>query len=171
MLAMGRTMSIQIRRVVSEEWENWKMIRLDSLKQHPESFGSSYEDEAALSDDDFRRRISNNTLWGAWLNNQMVGTVGFFVMKGEKVCHRGCMFGMYLQNEARGSGAAGGLVQTLLEYARSHVAQVHCTVITENEPAIKLYKRHEFKIYGTEPRSLHVNDRYYDEHMMVHSFS
>ena len=48
--------------------------------------------------------------------------------------------------------------------------QVHLSVVTENESARRLYEALGFTIYGTEPRSLFVDGRYLDEHMMVLRF-
>ena len=42
-----------------------------------------------------------------------------------------------------------------------------CGVAVGNTPAIRLYQKAGFEIYGTEPRALFVNGRYIDEHMMV----
>jgi RimJ/RimL family protein N-acetyltransferase len=50
------------------------------------------------------------------------------------------------------------------------VQQVHLSVTTGNAPAVALYEHLGFTHYGTEPRSLLVNGRYLDEHLMVLRF-
>lgn len=164
-------MSFEIRKVESTEWIVWKSIRLEALANHPEAFSASKEAEAAAAaaapEADFVQRLENNTVLGAWHESQLVGTVGFSAMKNPKMQHRGNMWGMYLQKEHRAKGISGALVKAVIEHARRHVLQVHCTVITSNLPAIKLYEKNGFRIYGTEPRSLQVAGVFHDEHYMV----
>lgn len=163
-------MSFEIRKVESSEWLAWKTLRLEALEQHPEAFSASKEAEAAAPESDYMQRLENNAVFGAWHDRQLVGTVGFSAMKNPKMQHRGNMWGMYLQKEHRGKGISGGLVKAVIEHARQHVLQVHCTVITSNLPAIKLYEKSGFRTYGTEPRSLKVAGVFHDEHYMVLSF-
>lgn len=160
-------MDITTRRLLPADWKQWKQIRLESLRLHPESFGSSIEEEESLSAQDFQKRIENNAIFGAYDGDNLIGTVGFFALKNMKSRHRGTMFGMYIRKEWRKNGAGDKLVETVINHARSLVLQIHCTVITENIAATKLYERHGFKIYGTEPRALKVDDAYHDEYCMA----
>ena len=59
---------------------------------------------------------------------------------------------------------------SVIAYAKKRVRQLHLTVVTTNEGALKLYEKNGFRVYGTEPRSLKVNEHYYDEHLMVLEF-
>jgi len=54
-----------------------------------------------------------------------------------------------------------------LNVAEGKALQVHCNVVTSNDRARRLYERHGFSVYGTEPRALKVGDRFYDEHLMI----
>ncbi|MBP6951184.1 MAG: GNAT family N-acetyltransferase [Alphaproteobacteria bacterium] len=65
---------------------------------------------------------------------------------------------------------ADQLVKAVIKHACQSVLQLHCTVITHNISALKLYQRHGFQVYGTEPRSLKVDEKFYDEHLMVLQF-
>ena len=77
---------------------------------------------------------------------------------------------MYVREQYRKTGTSNGLVAAVLDYARLKVLQVHCTVATTNTPAVRLYERSGFTIYGTEPRSLKVGQIFYDEYLMVRRF-
>ncbi len=59
------------------------------------------------------------------------------------------------------------LLKEVIAHAKNHVKQLHLTVVTTNQVALKLYQKNGFKIYGTEPRSLKIADQYYDEYLMV----
>jgi ribosomal protein S18 acetylase RimI-like enzyme len=58
-------------------------------------------------------------------------------------------------------------VQAVLTDAREVVEQVQLTVATDNERARHLYESEGFVIYGREPRSLKLGERYLDECLMV----
>lgn len=45
--------------------------------------------------------------------------------------------------------------------------QIILTVVSENRPAKALYEKLGFRKYGTDPRSIRVNDRVLDEDYMV----
>ena len=77
---------------------------------------------------------------------------------------------MYVRKEIRGHGVADQLVKAIIDHARQQVIQLHCSANAENEGALRLYQRHGFQIFGTEPRSLKVDENFYDEHLMVLNF-
>lgn len=87
-----------------------------------------------------------------------------------KVKHRGILWGMYTKPEYRRHGMASSLIKTIVIHAKNHVKQLHLTCVTINTSAIALYQKQGFKVYGTEPNSLRVGDRFFDEHLMVLAF-
>ena len=74
---------------------------------------------------------------------------------------------MYVTPEARGSGLATTLVETLLEHASKEVEQVQLTVVTSNPRARRFYERMGFVEYGVEEKALKYKGEYYDEVLMV----
>ncbi|MES2729431.1 MAG: GNAT family N-acetyltransferase [Pseudomonadota bacterium] len=162
--------STEIRTLVKDDWADWKRIRLEAIKLHPDAFGGSYEDEVQNPDESFQQGLTKNTIFGALSNGVLVGVAGFFIFSHRKMQHRGNLFSMYLRKEHRGQGIADQLIETVIAHAKSEVLQLHCTVVTNNPAAIKLYQKYGFEIYGTEPRSLKVDNSYYDEHLMALTF-
>jgi hypothetical protein len=56
-----------IRMLGSEDWREYKRIRLESLQKEPLAFGSSYVEEELLSDDEWQRNINlayKGIFWG-----------------------------------------------------------------------------------------------------------
>jgi ribosomal protein S18 acetylase RimI-like enzyme len=79
-----------------------------------------------------------------------------------------CSLGaMYVRDAWRGKGAGDRLVAAVLAHGASEVEQIVLTVNAENGPAIALYERHGFRVYGRLPRSIKVGERYYDELEMI----
>ena len=161
---------INSRLLTPEDWQAWKAIRLEAIKTVPEAFKMSYEEEKEFSDETFRKGLAENDIFGAFDNNKLVGTAGFYIYKNLKMQHRGGMFGMYVEPLYRQRGVASMLIQKLIDHASHKVIQLHCSVATENIIATELYKKNGFSIYGTEPRALKVGDKFYDEHLMVLEF-
>ena len=104
---------------------------------------------------------------GASFGDQLAGVTGFYPSVGEKVAHRGNIWGVYVDPAYRGQGIARLLMEHVLAHARGVVEQVHLCVVTENEAARRLYMSLGFVSYGIEPRSLRIGDRYYDEDLMI----
>lgn len=159
-----------IKILREEDWQDWKTIRLEAVRLHPEAFGGAYEDESQNPDDSFKQALVKNIIFGAYVDGILIGVAGFFIFSMRKMQHRGNLFSMYLKKECRGQHIAGELVAAVIDYAQSRVQQLHCTVVTTNHAAIALYKKYGFEIYGTEPRSLKIANKYYDEHLMVRLF-
>lgn len=162
---------MQIRILGQEDWSIWKLFRLEALKNSPESFGSSYEEELNWADSDFQDTLNKSTIFGAFINQSLVACAAFYSLNSLKTKHRGVMWGMYTQAGYRGKGIASALIQTIITYARSRVAQLHLTCVTNNLVALSLYQKHGFKIYGTEPQALKIDDAFFDEHLLILSLT
>jgi RimJ/RimL family protein N-acetyltransferase len=159
-----------IRRLSTDDAGVYRELRLDGLRNAPTAFGSSYEAESKNTLEEFAERLNRSYVAGAWLTGSLVGTAGFYRLDGLKTAHRGNIWGVYVRPDVRGHGVARALITDVLAFARTQVQQVHLSVVTENESARRLYEALGFTIYGTEPRSLFVDGRYLDEHMMVLRF-
>jgi RimJ/RimL family protein N-acetyltransferase len=159
-----------IRRLSTDDAGVYRELRLDGLRNAPTAFGSSYEAESKNTLEEFAERLNRSYVAGAWLTGSLVGTAGFYRLDGLKTAHRGNIWGVYVRPDVRGHGVARALITDVLAFARTQVQQVHLSVVTENESARRLYEALGFTFYGTEPRSLFVDGRYLDEHMMVLRF-
>ena len=158
---------VSIRRLTGKDWVVWKELRLEALYNHPEAFGSSFEEESSWPDDEFQTSLKNNAIFGLFSDGDLIGSAGFFQLNRLKTMHRGGLWAMYIKPHYRGHGFADQLVKAIIDHARSVVTQLHLSVTTINPTALKLYQRHGFQIYGTEPKSLKVAEHFYDEYLMV----
>ncbi|MDV3252376.1 GNAT family N-acetyltransferase [Devosia sp. BK] len=161
-------MRFSIRRLGAGDVAAYRAIRLEGLANHPEAFLSSAEAFAEKSHAEIGRMLEGLTVFGAFTPDGLLAGINAFLQnEGTKDRHRGWMLQVYVRPEFRGTGASKALCEHLIEHARGKVIQVHLGVWSENEPAIRLYKKLGFEVYGTEPRYLYVNGRYLDEHLMV----
>lgn len=160
-------MSFLIRPLRADEPELYRDIRLEALRAHPEAFGASFEDEAARPLAFFEQRLTGNTIFGGFLERELLGTCGFMPVSGAKRAHKGHLWGMYVRPAARGTGLARLLVAAVLEHAQERVELIQLSVVAGNGTARRLYESFGFAPYGIEERSLKVEGRYLDEVLMV----
>lgn len=158
---------MKTRLLTQDDWQIYRGIRLESLQNSPESLASSYEQELECSEEDWKNKLKESDVFGAFSGNELMAVAGFYRLDRLKTKHHGDLFGMYVTPEYRGKGLASQLVQTVITHARSCVIQLHLGCVTSNTEAIKLYQKHGFEIYGTEPRALKIGDDFFDVHLMA----
>jgi RimJ/RimL family protein N-acetyltransferase len=159
-----------VRQLRAADAAAYRELRLEALQNAPTAFGSNYEAESKQTVADFEGWMTRSYIAGAWLDGELVGSASFYRLDSAKASHRGNIWGVYVRPAARGHGVARALMTEILAFARKEVQQVHLAVVTDNASAHALYERLGFVTYGTEPRALFVDGRYYDEHLMVLRF-
>jgi len=163
-------MNYVVRALGVADVDEFRRVRLDALRLHPEAFIASYEDECVLDRVQFAERLATPglTRFGAFAHEEMVGLVGLQVPSGTKVRHKAHLFSMYVADGHRGAGLANRLVQAVIDAAREAGALVlQLTVTAGNAPAQRLYRRMGFQVYGVERRAIQVHNSFYDEELMA----
>ena len=64
---------IEVKKLPADRWRDCRDLRLEALKNDPMAFGSSYEEEESLSENEWRIRIKNALF--ALLNDKPVGMI------------------------------------------------------------------------------------------------
>jgi ribosomal protein S18 acetylase RimI-like enzyme len=146
---------------------SYRDIRLEGLRCDPEAFGSTFAAENARPLTFFSERLDGSAAFGAFHGSELVGIAGLLIHEGQKEAHKGLLVGMYVRPNARQAGVGRRLVETIIEYARRRVDLVQLSVVSENEPARRLYERLGFLEYGLEKNALKQDGRYYDEVLMA----
>lgn len=142
--------SIDVHQVAPEGWQAWREIRLRSLAQDPDAFGSTYEREAAFDE----------TTWRSWLD----GTSGPAVLgyAGEVPVGMGAgwlgepgrlmVVSMWTDPSWRGRGVGTRVLEHVVGWAAHRELRVHLWVADANPGARRLYERHGFRGDGrSEP--------------------
>jgi RimJ/RimL family protein N-acetyltransferase len=165
---------MDIRPLTIEDTDAYWSLRLRALRDHPEAYWSSYEEESLKPLDEVReslRRLKppQTFILGAFVDGQLVGMTGFWQQEKRKVSHKGFVWGVYVAPEQRGKGIAKALmIETLDMAARNpNLEQVNLVVMATNASAYHVYLVLGFEEFGREPHSLNVNGVYYDEIHMV----
>ena len=157
-----------LRRLLPEDAEVYRALRLEGLALHPAAFGSSWEEEVAHPLDWFAGRLRDHVVLGGWCDGLgLSGVAGLMVPTTAKLRHKGLLWGMYVRVEARGTGLARALVAGVIAAAQGRVEALNLTVSATNEPAGRLYRSLGFREYAREERALKVAGVYYDEALMT----
>ena len=163
---------IRVRRLLPEDAARYREIRLEGLRVSPEAFGNTFEVENARPIELFADRIRDSETMGAFEGAEILGVAGLRANQGPKESHKGMLVGMYVRPQARNRGVGRRLVEAVIEVARTRgVELLQLAVVSDNEPARRLYARLGFVEYGIEKKSLKQGGRYTDEVLMVKDFS
>jgi RimJ/RimL family protein N-acetyltransferase len=158
---------IRIRRLAPSEGAAYREIRLEALRSSSEAFGSTYEAETVRPLEHFSERVARCPVFGAFHGAELVGMAGFLGREGAKDAHKGYLWGMYVQPDARNAGVGRKLAEAVIDYARQNIEILQLNVVSENEAARRLYARLGFVEYGIERKALRQSGRYYDEVLMA----
>jgi RimJ/RimL family protein N-acetyltransferase len=165
-----------IRKATAVDFDKWWDLRKRALRDHPDAFGSTYEDALArplaVARDQFVTTsiAHDNALFIAFNGDgALVGTVGIYRETSPKERHRMGIWGVYIAPEARGRGLGLRLTTAAIEHARTirGVLQIELTVASHNVPARRVYEQAGFRRYGRHPRGLMLDGTGIDEDLMV----
>ncbi len=156
-----------IRRLEPSDVALYRELRLEALRLHPYAYGSTFGLESAEPLDFFERRLGTSEILLGSIGGEPMGTARFSIPTFVTERHKGMLTGMYVREAARRSGLASALVEAIVERARGRVILIELSVVTTNQRALRLYRRHGFEIYGVDPCALKIGDRYLDEYQMT----
>jgi GNAT superfamily N-acetyltransferase len=160
-------MQIELRRLMPNDAAAYRALRIEGFAAHPTEFRYSPADERAQTPAETDRRLAESFVVGAFAGGELSGIGGWTRLAGEKLRHKGLLWGMYVHPRARGTGAGDRIVEAIVEDARREVEMLLLTVAAPNDRARRLYERWGFEVYGTEPGAVKTGDVYVDEVLMV----
>jgi RimJ/RimL family protein N-acetyltransferase len=162
----------QFRLLTRHDIPAMRQLRMSMLTNSPECFHSSVADEEALSDAQWASRIGpdeNAFIVGAFVEDELKGSVGVFRNSARKTAHKVTFWGVYMDPSLRGSGAAEGLLTLAIEQTRklAGIQRITLTLTGSNVRALRLYQRLGFELWGEEPDALMIDGTLYAEKSMT----
>jgi GNAT superfamily N-acetyltransferase len=169
---LTRASSTRIETLSPTDALAFRDLRLRALREHPEAFATSEQEELRLDEEVVARRLQSGAeqvTFGAFDEERLVGLAALIRPIKSKLRHRATLAGMYVVPEVRGRGLGRALMEQAVDAAAAWgVSDVGLAVTVGNDTARALYARAGFISYGVEPRALLLEGRFYDvEHMIL----
>lgn len=167
-------MNIAIRKPKQNEWENIKELRLESLKEFPNAFASTYEEELEKPDDYWKQLIldsineSECIMLYAFDGNKLIGSIGAKWNNKSKTAHIVNLASMYVKPNFQKQGVAENLFNELLKYLEKNIIfrKIKLEVVADNIPAHSFYKKMGFVDTGKNYDELFYNNNFQDTILM-----
>jgi len=145
---MPESQAVTVGRLVADDWQAYRAIRLAMLQESPAAFGSTHAEAASFDEQLWKQRLTENAV--------LLASVGE-VPAGSAMCSEygatdpgDCsLFGMWVDPGFRRTGVAQALVHAVVAQARAAgKRRVILHVVADNTAARALYEREGFVATG-----------------------
>ncbi len=133
----------EVRRVGPDDWEAWRDIRLRSLRDSPDAFGSTYEREAPFTEGLWRERLTQGPRVLVLEDGEPVALGGGFPVDAGLM-----VFGMWTDPAHRGRGHARAILDVVTGWAAERRLPVELHVALVNPGARAAYAAYGFVATG-----------------------
>ncbi len=145
--------TIEIVKLPLEQWPRYREIRLESLREEPQAFGSSVTDMEQKPDTFWQGRLSDALLGEkSWLlfaqqGERLVGMIGAFCDAAQETA---TIVSVYVSKAARGKGVGKALMDGILAEIgkKESIHKATLGVNQEQAAAVRLYRRFGFRVTG-----------------------
>lgn len=159
-------MEITIGKLSDDNWEKYREIRLEALRNDTIAFGSSYEEEINRPEVFWKERIKGVVF--ALSGETIIGLMSYKDEDRIKTKHKSGIYSVYVKPEYRNKGIGKMILTEVLRLIKENkeILKVNLTVNSSQLSAIKLYELFGFKTVGKLSKELLINGKYYDELLM-----
>ncbi|MFB9993839.1 GNAT family N-acetyltransferase [Deinococcus oregonensis] len=168
------TEPLTIRPLTADDATAYRAVRLASLENDPAAFITTAAEFAARSLQDVAERLSPTALamtFGAFAEAELVGLLTVARESRPNLAHRANIVGVSVLPAARGRGAGGTLLAAGIAHIRTWpgVTAVLLGVTETQHAARRLYERHGFAVWGTQPDAVQDADglKLAEHHMLL----
>jgi len=153
-------MELSFRRLTVKDAKQYRSIRLESLKLHPDRFGASYEEQSRLPklmfEGALEAPVDERFVIGAFDQGLLIGICGFVPVVDivdQDPQNAGTLIQMYVRKAYRGRKVGLRLVQATIQGAFSNpsIEQIILGVQNDNLSAIRVYEAAGFRTYDPLP--------------------
>jgi ribosomal protein S18 acetylase RimI-like enzyme len=162
-----------VRVLHTEDAAAFRALRLRALREEPTPFLATYEEEVQVPVEEVAARLASSrpdtAVLGAFREEVLVGTLGFYRQAHTKARHRVSLWGMYVAPEERRRGVGRALLDQVIADVRAlgDVNQIELFVATTEASPRRLYRAACFGVQGMLHRAQKEGDRYVDEELLI----
>ena len=149
-------MPITTRKLTAADAPAYRVIRLESLKAHPESFGSGYEQQSKLPklmfEQALEQPVDGRFLIGALDQDELIGICGFIPFIPDNIFgleNTGAIIQMYVPAAYSRQKIGLTLLTAVLHEAFQlpEIDHIYLEVVEGNMSAIRVYEQAGFVVY------------------------
>ncbi len=137
------------------QWQQYRYLRLKALKEEPQAYASTYEENIKYPDDFWQKRLEkalkdqSQWLFFAVQEDNLVGMAGGFIKDEKDTAH---IIAVYVLPEARRQGISRMLINTLITTIKRNksIKKLRVGVNPEQIAALNLYGSFGFTIVKKE---------------------
>lgn len=134
---------IEIFKLSPQEAMRFKAIRLRSLAEDPDAFGTKFDTAKTWSDDNWISQVQKMNTFLAMIQGNDVGVIR--LVKDEEDLDVAWLISMWVAPEARGKKVASKLLDFVIDFAKKDQIKVlKLDVVDSNIAAIALYEHYGF---------------------------
>ncbi|MFX0538440.1 GNAT family N-acetyltransferase [Ornithinimicrobium sp. Y1847] len=164
---------LRVRVLNEDEWPRYREIRLRALRESPEAFVASAEEEEAFDEDVWQARMERSRRILAESEEDVVGVVSIGAGHRTTIPGAGELFGLWVDPPRRGTGVARKLMEEAARVGRDEgLRQLLYWVGTDNGRAVAFASSFGFRpTDDRRPMRIHgvdEEDAESEEMMMVY---
>jgi len=149
--------SVTVCRLVADDWQTYRAIRLAMLLESPSAFGTTHDEAAGNDEQSWRQRLADNVVLLASVGPTPAGSAMYSVLRA--IDSGDCsLYGMWVDPRFRRSGVGRALIDAALAQARAAGRRrVLLHVVADNIEAARLYENAGFVATGHTVPHPHVD--------------
>ncbi|WP_034386189.1 GNAT family N-acetyltransferase [Deinococcus sp. YIM 77859] len=162
-----------VRVLTAADAPAYREVRLRALQTDPLAFITTAAEFAGRPLTEVAAQLeprADAVTFGAFVAGELVGLLTIVREERAALRHRASIFGVSVQPEARGRGCGDALLRAGIAHVRTWegVTSLHLAVMETQHPARRLYERHGFQVWGTQPDAVQAaNGQRYAEHHLI----
>jgi ribosomal protein S18 acetylase RimI-like enzyme len=161
---MKKADPITIRQLGPADAEQYRALRLASLRDFQFAHGPDYEESLAKGLSWHAQRLAKPDYhwFGAFDGEALVGAICLRTKEGRRLRHSASLNSLMVASSHQRAGIGRLLVAHLIDFARSlgTIRQITLVVNESNVPARRLYDSFGFRQFGLEPDAILHEGRY-----------
>ena len=145
---MPESEAVTVSRLVADDWQAYRAIRLAMLQESPAAFCSTHDDAVTYDEQLWKQRLTDNVVLVAHVGRTTAGSV-MFSERGVTDPGDCSLNGMWVDPAFRRTGVAQALVHAVVAQAQTAgKRRVILHVVADNTAARALYEREGFVATG-----------------------
>lgn len=156
-------MNIEFRKLNRDDWQIYKDLRLQMLREEPQAYSQTLDELSKRSDEDWKDKTGsdNMAILMAFVDGKSAGMSGLFYEERDVVA----IWGVFVKKEFRGMGLGKRLMEEIEKEIKKDkgVKNIQVSVTSSQTTALELYKKLGFREIKRFKNKTRHNGALYDE--------